>query len=200
MRIRFQWLLLALPILAVTVTAEDAAKPAAPMPELVEVEIDDIKLSVPKAWRQEQPSNKLRLAQFAIREAEGDKEASEFVVSPPIGGTREANVARWIDQFEKDGREVVMTTGKCAQGEYLYVELSGTYKRPIGPPFARKVEPVKDYRMHGMILSASKDGKPLGNFYLKLVGPKNTIKANGDSVRASVGGDKSTEEKFELSN
>lgn len=198
MRIRFHWLLLALPVLAVTVTAEDAAKPAAPVQEVVEVEVDALKLSVPKAWRQEQPSNKLRLAQFSIRGVEGDQESSEYVLSPPIGGTREANVARWIDQFEKDGREVVMSTGKCAQGEYLYVELSGTYKRPIGPPFARKVEPVKGYRMHGMILSVTKDGQPAGNFYLKLVGPLNTINAYGDSVRVSVGADKATEEKYEL--
>ena len=198
MRIRFHWLLLALPVLAVTVTAEDAAKPAAPMQEVVEVEVDALKLSVPKAWRQEQPSNKLRLAQFSIRGVGGDQESSEYVLSPPIGGTREANVARWIDQFEKDGREVVMSTGKCAQGEYLYVELSGTYKRPIGPPFARKVEPVKGYRMHGMILSVTKDGQPAGNFYLKLVGPLNTINAYGDSVRVSVGADKATEEKYEL--
>jgi gluconolactonase len=198
MRIRIQWLLVAFPLLAVTAAAEDAAKPAAPALAMVEVEAGDLKLSVPKVWRQEQPSNKLRLAQFSILATGGDDESSEFVVSPPIGGTREANVARWIDQFQKEDREVVMSVGKCPQGEYLYIEISGTYRRPFGPPIARKFEDAPGYRMHGLILSATKDGKPAGNYYLKLVGPLNTVKAYQDSVRMSVGADKATEEKYEL--
>lgn len=198
MRIRFQWLLLALPLLTVVVSAEDAAKPGVPAVETVEAEAGDLKISVPKAWRQEQPANKLRLAQFSIRAVGGDQGTTEFVVSPPIGGTREANVTRWIDQFEKEGREVVMSVGKCTQGEYLYVEISGTYKRPIGPSFARNFEAEKGYRMHGLILSATKDGQPLGNYYLKLVGPLNTVNAYRDSVRVSIGADKATEEKYEL--
>lgn len=198
MRIRFQWLLLVLPMLTAAVTAEDAAKPAAPALEMVEVEAGDLKLSVPKIWRQEQPSNKLRLAQFSIRGTGGDQDSSEFVVSPPVGGTREANVTRWIDQFQKEGREVVMSVGKCPQGEYLYIEISGTYKLPVGPLFARKFEDTPGYRMHGLILSATKDGQPAGNYYLKLVGPLNTVKAYSDSFRASVGADKATEEKYEL--
>jgi gluconolactonase len=198
MKLRFEWLLWTLPLLAVTVSAEDAAKPDAPVAGVREVEAGDLKLSVPGIWKQQQPSNNLRLAQFAISPVEGDTEPSELVVSPPIGGTREANIARWIDQFEREGRELVMSQGKCPQGEYVLVQLSGTYRRPNGPPILRKTVPTPGYRMHGVMLSVTKDGKSGGNYFLKLTGPAKTVIANDDALRASFGADKSKEEKYEL--
>ncbi len=199
MRIRFKWLLLALPLLVVTVSAEDAPKSDAPAASGKEVKAGDLNLTVPPSWKQQQPSNSLRLAQFAITPAEGDADPTELVISPPIGGTREANIARWIDQFEKEGRELVMSQGKCPQGEYVLVQLSGTYRRPVGPPIMRKTVPTPGYRMHGVILSAtSKDGAPAGNYFLKLTGPAKTVAANEEALRAAFGADKSKEEKYEL--
>lgn len=195
MRFHFVWLL---PLLLVTAYAEDAAKPSAPAAEVREMEVGDLKLTVPTAWKQQQPSNNLRLAQFAIAPAEGDTESTEMVVSPPIGGSIEANIARWIDQFDKAEREVVMTKGTCSQGEYVMVQLKGTYKLPIGPPFQRKTKAAPGYRMHGVILTVTKNGDAAGNYFLKLTGPEKTVLANDAAYYTAIGADKSKEEKYEL--
>jgi len=199
MRFCPRWLLCGLPLMTAIVVAEDAAKPEAVAPAAVkEVEAGDLKLSVPETWKQQQPSNNLRLAQFAIPAVEGDTAPAELVISPPIGGTREANITRWVDQFEAEGRELVMSQGKCPQGDYVLVQLSGTYKRSIGPPILRKTEAAPGYRMHGVMLSVAKDGKAVGNYFLKLTGPAKTVTANDDALRASIAADQSKEEKYDL--
>ena len=96
------------------------------------------------------------------------------------------------------GRELVMSQGKCAQGDYVLVQLSGTYKRPIGPPIRGKSEPTPDYKMHGIMLTVMKDNKNVGNYFLKLTGPAKTVAASEEALRASIAADKSKEEKFEL--
>ncbi len=197
MRIRPYWLLCALPLFTGWATAEDAVKTEVPA-AAKEVEAGDMKLLVPPTWKQQQPSNNLRLAQFAIPAAEGDTAAAELVVSPPIGGTREANITRWVDQFESEGRELVMSQGKSPQGDYVLVQLSGTFKRPLGPPILRKTEAAPGYKMHGVMLSVMKDGKVVGNYFLKLTGPAKTVAANEEALRAAIGADKSKEEKYEL--
>ncbi len=196
MRIRPDWVLLGFVAVTGMATAEDAkpVTPAAPK----EVEAGDLKLSVPATWKQQQPSNNLRLAQFSIPPVEDDKDAAELVISPPIGGTREANITRWVDQFEAAGRELVMTKGQCPQGEYVLVQLSGTYKRSIGPPIRGKTEPAPGYKMHGVMLTVTKDGKNVGNYFLKLTGPAKTVAANDEALRAAIAADKAKEEKYEL--
>ncbi len=37
-------------------------------------------------------------------------------------------------------------------GEYVLVKLTGTYKKPIGPPILRKSEPAPGYAMYGVML------------------------------------------------
>ena len=191
---------LALALAASVASADEPAKTEAPAAAatLTEVEAGDMKLSVPDTWKQQPPSNRLRLAQFAIPAAEGDKVGAELVITPPIGGTRDANITRWVNQFEADGRELVMTEGKCPQGDYVLVQLSGTYKRPIGPPIMGKTEPAPGYKMHGVMLSVVKDGKSVGNYFLKLTGPAKTVSANDDSLRASIAGDKAKETEYKL--
>ncbi len=207
MRIRAMWWLcgmpmLALPLMWVAASADEPAKTEAPAAKPAatakEVEAGDIKLSVPDSWKQQQTTSQFRLAQFSIPAAEGDADAGEFYISPPIGGSPEANIGRWVGQFEGDGRELVMSKGKCPQGDYILVQLSGTFKRSIGPPIQQKTKPAPGYKMNGVILSATKDGKSLGNYFLKLTGPAKTVAASEEALRASFGADKSKEEKYEL--
>lgn len=192
--IRTAWLLGACLFCAGAALAEDAKPEAATR----EVEAGDLKLTVPTAWKQQQPSNNLRLAQFQIAAAEGDKDPAELVISPPIGGSREQNITRWIGQFEAEGRELVMSEGKCPQGDYVLVKLSGTYKKPIGPPVLGKSSPAPGYAMHGVMLTVLKDGKASGNYFLKLTGPAKTVQGSESALRATIGADKATEKEFKL--
>jgi len=149
-----------------------------------EVEIKDITLKIPEAWKSSPPSNNLRLAQFEIPAVKGDKEPAELVVSSfgGTGGGVAANVSRWIGQFAsgKD-REAKVTQGESKDGKYIFVDISGTYNKSIGPPFLRKILAV--------------EGKAY--YFLKLTGPKKTVSSVVDEFRASFGANTKEEKPFE---
>jgi gluconolactonase len=163
-------------------------------PPVRSVEIDKITLSVPEAWKQQQPSNNLRLAQFAIDAVEGDMEGAELVIFPPFGGTAEANIERWIGQFDAEGREVKMTQGEAPQGSYVFVDLAGTYKKPDGPPVLQKFKPAPGFRMYGVIFKHTAGG----NYFFKLTGPDQTVSAAQAAFRKSFGADAEKEQEYKL--
>ena len=124
-----------------------------------EVKFEDLVLKVPTSWKQQPPANNLRLGQFEIPAVEGDKEPAELTVfNFGFGGGVKANVDRWIEQFDEKDRKVKTTTAKCPQGEYVFADVTGTYKKPVGPPIMRKTEPAPGYRMLGLILLSRRRG------------------------------------------
>jgi gluconolactonase len=165
-----------------------------PAGDTVTVMAKDLKLTVPKAWKQQEPSNRLRLAQFVVPKAEGDPEDGEFVVFPPFGGSDADNIKRWIDQFQPEGRKVTMTQAQTEQGEYVFVDLTGTYLKPIGPPIQRKNEPAPGFRALNVIFKA----KAGGNYFLKLTGPEKTVNASAAAVRSSFGAKADAEKEYKL--
>ena len=164
--------------------------------ETREVAVKDIKLTVPKAWKQEEPSNKLRVAQFKIAAAEGDKEPAELVINQfgGGGGGVDENVKRWIGQFSPKDRKVKVTKGKGSQGEYVLVDATGIYNKPDGPPFAQKTIPVAGQRMLAMMLMAGENG----SYFLKLTGPEKTVSGTTDDLRKAIGA-KADDEKEQKS-
>jgi hypothetical protein len=162
--------------------------------DLREAKFEDLVLKVPTTWKQQPPASNLRLGQFEIPAAEGDKEPGELTVfNFGFGGGVKANVDRWIEQFEPKDRKVKTTTAKCPQGEYVFVDISGTYKKPIGPPIMRKTEPAPGFHMLGVILSVEKKG----NYFLKLTGPEKTVTAATAAFRASIGGNEKDEKPLD---
>ena len=124
------------------------------------IEVKDIKLTVPKAWKQEKPSNQFRVAQFKIDAAEGDKEGAELVITQfgGGGGGVDDNIKRWIGQFEAKERKVKVTKGKSTQGEYIIADVTGTYLKPDGPPFAQKTKPTPGSRVLNVMLIVEDKG------------------------------------------
>jgi len=163
-------------------------------PKTREVKAQDLTLTVPEAWKQQQVSSNLRLAQFAVPATGEDKDPTEVVVFPPFGGSVEENVKRWIAQFQAENRELKMTQGESAQGKYVLVDLAGTYNKPDGPPFLRKTIPAPDYRMVSVMLTSSAGG----NYFLKIVGPKGTVAAELENFRKSFGADAAKEQPYEF--
>jgi gluconolactonase len=152
--------------------------------ETREVKIEDLKLTVPASWKQQPPSNNLRLGQFEIPAAEGDKEPAELTIfNFGAGGGVKANIDRWVEQFQPDDRKTKSTQGKCSLGDYVLVDVSGTYKKPVGPPRLGKTEPMPGARMLGVILSVEKKGL----YFLKLTGPEKTVAAAAGGIRTSIG-------------
>ncbi len=165
--------------------------------ELKEAKVGEITLKTPASWKQSEPTSRLRLAQFEIPAAEGDKEPAELAIfSFGGGGDVKANVERWIDQFYADGRKAKITTGKSDLGQYVIVDITGTYKKPIGPPIERKTEALEGARMLAVILAV----EAKGNFFLKMTGEKATVSAAAEPFRASFGGKAADEKELALDN
>lgn len=161
----------------------------APAPATREVAAAGLTLRVPRGWRQEQPSSSMRVMQFGITGVGGG--AAELAVFRfPGGGSVDANVRRWVGQFRPEGRTSKVTTGSVDGREYVVVDVSGTYNRPIGPPMRRQSEPVAGQRMVAVILQPS-DGGSL--YFLKAVGDAASIAGAASAIRASFGGDARTE-------
>jgi gluconolactonase len=161
-----------------------------------DVKVEDLVLKIPADWKQQPPANRLRLAQFDIPKAEGDEQPTEMVVSffGGAGGGVDANIERWIGQFTNAGRKANVTKGTSKLGPYYLVNISGTYKMPIGPPIQGRTQEMPDSRMLGIILE--REGQ--GNYFLKMAGPDKTVSAQEEALRASIGGDKKTEKPHEV--
>ena len=164
-----------------------------PEPKTVEVKAQDLTLVVPESWKQQQPSNRLRLTQFLVPANTAGVDDSEVVVFPPLLGSIEQNIQRWIDQFASDGRQFKAVQGEAPQGKYILVELTGTYNKPDGPPVLGKTVPTPGYSMIGVILTAEK-----GNYFLKLVGPAESVKTELAAFRKCFGGDTANEKKYDF--
>ena len=135
----------------------------------------------------------MRLTQFRVPAAQGDREDAELIVFNfgDGGGGVEANIRRWIDQFQPAGRKVRTVSGNSTQGKYYLADVSGTYNRPDGPPFLRRTKPVSDFRSYSVILLVENKGV----YFLKLIGPRKTVSDSITQFRASFGAGSSDEEK-----
>lgn len=148
-----------------------------------QVKLGDITIVVPVTWKQQPPANKLRLAQFEVPAHGDDKEAAEISAFNFGGGnTVEDNVERWKGQFLPAQRQFSMEQGKIKLGDYVLVELAGTYKKPTGPPFQRRTTPMPGAKMLVTMISTEQ-----GTYFIKLVGPNDTVTAAAADFRKSIG-------------
>ena len=136
-----------------------------------------IQLPVPKSWQARRPQTRIVEYEFAAPAAEGDSNAARITIMGAGGGV-DANIARWIDQFEQpDGspsKEKTQVEKKTIAGVDVHiVSITGTYKdRPSGGPFAGgQVVRRPGYRMLGAIIVAPN----LGHYYIKMYGPQKTV-------------------------
>lgn len=172
--------------------AEDDAKTR-------DVEIDSFQLAVPESWKEVEltpAQQRFRRAQFEIPPAKGDEEPGELVIyyfGPQGGGGVDANVQRWVGQFDPSGREAKVTTGDSEQGKYVFVDVTGTYNKPIGPPIRQQTKPMPGARMLGVILNVGKGG----NYFFKLTGPEKTVAQAAGNLRASFGARVDDEKDYE---
>ncbi len=187
----FTALLIAQPVAAADKADAKKTKPA----KTRDVKIDELQLTVPVSWKQTPPKNRLRKGQFEIPAVKGEKLNVELVIYEfgGGGGGVGANVRRWINQFQPKGRKATIRQGKCKQGPYIFVDITGTYNQPIGPPIRRQTKTLANARMIAVIL-AVKDKQKV--YYLKAAGGAKTVTANEDAIRASFGGDAKTEKEL----
>ena len=183
-----------LPLAALPALADHHEGDAKQEVEVVPVKVEALTLTVPKSWARNKPSNRMRLAEFTPPAAEGIKDPTEVTIFGGFGGTDEANLARWRDQFAAEGRKVSVVQGKGREGSYKLLDATGSWNAPVGPPMMRKTELKPDSRMLAAIVAVPEKG----NYFLKMTGPAKTVAAQAEAFRNSFGAEQETEKAFEL--
>ncbi len=134
----------------------------------------------PAAWQTLPNPNAMRIATYGLPRAKGATEEVTVSVSR-AGGTTEANIQRWLGQFDNAGQER-RTTKKVRGLTITIVEVSGTYLE--GSMSATAPRTRAGWTLLGAIVETS--GSP---YFFKLVGPAATVlsaRAGFDALLASV--------------
>lgn len=140
--------------------------------------------TAPAGWIQEQPTSKMRKAQYRVPGPGGDAELVVFYFGPGQGGDAMTNAQRWASQFTlADGSPAtskLVTETQAVNGmSVLRCEVEGEYTNQM-------VSSAKfpDYALLGAVVEG-----PDANWFFKLTGPKTTIaqqEAAFDALIASI--------------
>jgi hypothetical protein len=130
--------------------------------------------TAPARWKTG-PEREMRAVTYLIPSASGDSEGGEcpvFFFGPGQGGGVEANIKRWIGQFEQpDGKPsepLARQKKETINGlTVTTIDLSGTFV-----PMMRQGSKKPGYRMLGAIVEG-----PQGAVFFKLTGPAKTVVA-----------------------
>src|SRR5689334_5952357 len=118
---------------AITLTAALAAFAPADDKKGTTVEWGGMKATTPAGWKEEPPSNKMRLAQFKLPKAQGDPEDAELALFRfPGGGGVQQNLKRQEARFElpagKKPEDVIkMEKIKVGPNEAVLHDIQGTF-------------------------------------------------------------------------
>jgi hypothetical protein len=142
-----------------------------------------LEFKAPSAWAKKTPKVRIIEVEYEAPAAKGDEQPGRFTVMG-AGGTVEANVDRWVGQFDQPDGSATKDKAKIEKlkvsgQEVHWVDLSGTYKDSAGPFAGGKVINRENYRMLAAIIQTKKDG----NYFLKLYGPKATMAENEKAFR-----------------
>jgi hypothetical protein len=139
-----------------------------------EVLIGSMSLTAPEGWIRRPPSSGFLITEFTLPKVEGDADNGRLTVST-AGGSVEANIDRWKDQFGGNPDPASQETWEVGGVSVTVVDFSGTYNDQPGP-FA-PATPKPGYRMLAAIIPLDGD-----LFFLKGYGPQKTIEAHAGGV------------------
>lgn len=134
-----------------------------------------LRFAAPEGWESLPPSSSMRKAQYRLPRAAGDAEDAEMVVFyfGGQGGGVQANIDRWIGQFQKPDGTPAGDSAKVSRRTshnipLSIVDVSGTYTGSGGPMSPGAPKP--GFRMLAAVAEA-----PDGPWFFKLTGPVKTV-------------------------
>ena len=138
---------------------------------------EDLHFKAPDDWNTVKTSSSMRVAQYKLPKAEGDKEDASLVLyyfGATQGGTAQANIDRWISQMQQpDGsssKDKAKTETMTVNGlKVTTVDVSGTYTAEMAPG-SKTFHNDDNYRLRAAVIET-----PKGNYFVKLAGPAKTI-------------------------
>jgi len=154
----------------------------------VELADGKITLVVPEAWVQVKPKSNIVQYEFSAPKVdEKEKDMGARITFTASGGSIEDNLVRWYGQFEQADKSSTKDKAKVekfdADGQTVHwVEIPGTFKDTMGAgPFAPSKAPTmrENYRMLGAIIET----KGMGNHYVKITGPAETVEKLADGFK-----------------
>ena len=162
--------------LLLTLNSLAAAEDAPPESKSQVLELADgkLRLLVPDEWEKVAPRVRIIEHEFSAPAATGNKQPGRVTIMRS-GGTIEANIQRWKNQFSLprgvDPQEAIKTEQKTVAGLTVHVvDITGTYRDTPRGPFGPKMD-RPDYRMLATIIQT----RDAGNYFLKFYGPRSTI-------------------------
>jgi hypothetical protein len=144
------------------------------------VAVAGLTFKTPAPWKEVPSSSSMRAAtlHYPVEGAEAPLEVVFFYFGAGQGGDVDANINRWLGQFEgqpESKREEVAVGDK----KVSLVTADGTYLD--GPPFGGPKTPRPDYTLLGAIVPGSD-----ANVFIKLTGPKDVVAKAKDAFKALV--------------
>jgi hypothetical protein len=141
--------------------------------------LDRLVFAVPEGWERKEASSSFVLAEFGLPKADGDDLDGRLTVSV-AGGSVEANVDRWRDQFGGQPEKSSEDRKEIGGLEVAIVDFSGEFNDQRGP-FAPAIK-RSGYRMLAAIIPVDGD-----LHFVKAVGPQATIAAHAERFHEFIG-------------
>lgn len=150
------------------------------------VDFGGLKSTPPAAWVPEEPKSTMRLAQFKLPRAKDDTRDAELVIfyfGESGGGKNADNIKRQKNLFvPPDGKKIddvtTVTEEKVAGNPVTFAEIHGTYKDKPGPMVPDDQAVLRpNYRLVYVIFES-----PKGLYYVRLVGPSDTVEHHKKAV------------------
>jgi hypothetical protein len=141
----------------------------------------ELRYKTPAGWLEEKPNSNMRVAQYKLPKAEGDGADAELVIyyfGQGQGGSKQANIDRWLNQMEQaDGSpskdkakiENITVNGMPVTTVDVVGKYNGGMASPGASPNAAPVD-MSNYRMRAAIIET-----PKGSYFVKLTGPQKTV-------------------------
>ena len=121
----------------------------------------------PPRWQAVPSTSSMRLATYKIPRAPGDTDDAELSVTH-VGGSIDANIDRWVGQFDAVGQKTAKRTRRTVAGlSVTIVEIQGTYSGGMDPS-----GPKAGWALLGAIVETP--GMP---YFFKMTGPAKTVAA-----------------------
>ena len=137
----------------------------------------ELSFKAPDGWTTEKPTSSMRVAQYKLPKAEGDKDDATLVLyyfGANGGGGTQANIDRWIGQMQQpdgsDSKSKAKTESMTVNGlKVSTVDVTGIYTAEMTPG-SKTFHNDADYRLRAAVIET-----PKGNYFVKLAGPMKTI-------------------------
>ena len=160
-----------------TALAVVSALVLAPVAAAEDVKIAGMTSKTPAGWKDEPSTSEMRLAQFKLPKAEGDKEDAELVIFYFKGGSgsAEQNLNRQLAKFQpaEGEKELKVKVDKVKVGKHEapYQDIQGTYLSK-SPPFDPKAKVTLKAEYRQLYVPLITDS---GDYYVILLGPDKTV-------------------------